>query len=268
MARAVFFCYTTPYMETMLPEPKRWYARWWGLLLLVAGSLCLLFFGLVLVITVRYWWQLKHGEQPAFIQEHYSRFTQIGAKGSSKKMIDRAQLETADDPFLGRPGAPIVIVEFIDFKCPNSKIAAPIMKQVIQKYGYAVKYIVRDFPPESVRPGSTKLSELVGCASQQSRFWEMHDLLFLEQSNLPETLTDRHLEVIALQAGVDLSELKVCLADEAVVREVKQDYLDGAQFGIAGTPTFFVNGERVEGVVPFETWQSYLDQVIAKSSAK
>lgn len=250
--------------EYSLIPPKHWFQRWWGRLVIVVGSVFCLFLLSIVGITARYWWQIRHGIQPAVVAEWQNQFTAF-LPAHQSGVLDRALIERVDEPFLGRPGAPVTIVEFVDFKCPNSRIAAPVMKQVIAKYGSKVKFIFRNFPPDdSIHPGATDLARLGRCAYKQGRFWPMHDFLFGQFDVLPEKLTPSDMQSVAEQTTLDYETLKKCLADPATDQAISRDYIDGVGYGIAGTPTFFINGQKVEGAIPFATWQQYLDKVVSK----
>src|SRR3989338_6663483 len=239
---------------------SRWNPPWGGITLVGFGGLLGALAIVVAVTTIIYWWQIKHGKLSSLQERFGNGFTASGKSGGATK-IDRAKLETLDDPFLGRPGAPIVIVEFIDFKCPNCKAAAPIIHQVADRYGSKVKIVVRDFPAESLHPGATYLSELAYCAGQQKHFWQMHDVLYDNQDTLPEVLAPEDIQALADRAGVDAAALSLCAKSAEAIRKVKNNYFAGLSFGVRGTPTFFINGQKVEGVVPFEEWEKYLDKV-------
>lgn len=243
-------------------EQRPWYGHWWGKILigLMVFSLVILF--VFIAITLMFWWQIKHGQKPDLgvpPAGSFSFMASFAASGAAH--IDRSRLETADDPSLGRTGAPITVVEFIDLKCPNSRAAAPIMDKVIARYGAKVHLIIRDFPVESTHPGATELSELAYCADQQHRFWPMYQVLFSEQDTLSAALDDTALSRLADRSGTDFATLKTCLATAAPLQEIRADYLTGISAGVRGTPTFFINGQKVEGVIPFETWEKYLEKV-------
>src|SRR3989338_5141937 len=178
-------------------NPRRWYTRVWGKVIIILGFFVALFFGMVLFTTIRYWCQLRNGLKPAFIQERYSQYTALKTSVAAAKLVDRRQLETSDDPFLGRINAPVVIVAFWDYKCPNCRQAAPILKRVAERYGYGVKVIIRDFPPETLHPGATFLAQVAECAGRQGRYWQMYDVLFSQQDFLPEVLSATDLEQLA-----------------------------------------------------------------------
>ncbi len=247
-------------MAFVLPKPTRWFQTWWGVVLLGLGTLVIFFIAIIAVMTVRFWWALKHGQTvTAPVALSGTGFTDTAAAGApDQNQVDRAAVEAGSNPILGTIAAPVTIVEFFDYKCPYSKQAAPIVQQLAADDPSKVKIIVRDFPAESIHPGTTDLARVAYCAKQQGKYWQMNQLLFAEQDTLSNPLSDSDLASLASRAGVDLTALQNCLADPAALAAVTKDYLAGIQAGVRGTPTFFVNGQKVEGVIPLSLWQGYL----------
>ncbi len=251
-------------MEEFIVRSRPWYRRWWGVVLLVLAVLVTTAVFLFILITWRFWRQIKTGQAiqlPGYLGGGFSSVqggsaTPSGAVSAS----DRAILENPASPFLGNAGAPVVIVEFTDFKCPNCKAAAPIIKQVLQKYPTKVKYILRHFPVETTHPGASELSQLFYCAGKQGKQWPLYDWIFANQDTIPEHLDAAGRAAIAAANDLNDDTVQECLATPAPLTAVNRDYVDGARFNVRGTPTFFVNGERVEGVVPFSAWDSFLQR--------
>lgn len=248
-------------MENSVPV-RQWYKRWWGISILVFLAIIGLFIVLLTVTTYRYWREIKNGNGARLAEQVFSGFTP--AEGTTATVFgavskpNRSDLERSDAPYLGNPRAPIVIVEFLDFKCPNCNTEAPIIRQVIQKYGSKIKFIVRNFPVESTHPGASGFAEIGWCSQQQGRFWPVLDYFFNNQATLPEVLGTSDLAALAGATQIDLKSLETCLNGSSATTAVNRDYVDGAKFGVRGTPTFFINGEKVEGVVPFAVWESFL----------
>ncbi len=232
----------------------RWYQTWWGVVLI----------GLIVVIVVivlgigsiigYYTWKIKRGEGDEILNKLNSAVGPANAGMSNA----RKELETDDDPALGNPKAEIVIVEFIDFKCPNSKTEDQIIKKVAQKYWSKVKVITRDFPAESIYPGSSELALLASCAQNQGKYWALHDIFFANRDVLSSKLSETDAKNLLGQAGVDFEQVKKCLAGNQVKTEINRDYATGFKYGVRGTPTFFINGQKVEGVITFEDWEKFL----------
>ena len=236
----------------------RWYQKWWGVVLIsifVVLSVLLVYFA---VITGQYYFKIKQGQGAILQKQFYGGFNQSinGAINTTK--IKRKEIETNDDPFLGNPGAKLVIVEFVDFKCPNCKKSAITLKKIMDSYSSKVKLILRDFPAESLHPGSNQIAELAFCARQQGRFWDMHDAIFAVQGSLPANLGSSAIKSLSDEAGTDFTKLKDCFNKGLGKAEINKDYTDGIKFGVKGTPTFFVNGQKVEGSVPYSSWEKVI----------
>lgn len=247
-----------------MDEPKlkreRWYQKWWGVVVIAIASAIVIVGIIFLSITIKYWWQIKHGNGEVLFNK-YGGFTHTINRPFVTDAIDRKTLESVTAHLLGNPNASTVMVEFLDFKCPNSKAAYPVIRRVAQKYGQKVKILIRHFPTESIHPGATQLAEISHCAYEQGNFWGMADTLFNEQDNLPANLTNEDITSLADRAGLNNNQLQECLRSGRAKTAVNRDYMDGFKFGVAGTPTFFVNGIKVEGAVPYEAWRKYFENV-------
>lgn len=237
----------------------RWYQTSLGIALLGLGGLALLATVVFGIITIKYWWQIERGQGNLLQQQVYNGFDR-SVKDNREEKIDRAVLETGDFPFLGNPNASTTIVVFGDFRCPNTKNAMPIIKQLAGTYGYKVKVIFRNFPGESIHPGATRLAYVGVCAYDQGKYWNVSDYLFAKKDDLPVYLLSKDMAALAGETGLDLGKLNQCLDSSAASIKVNRDYADGYRFGVGGTPTFFINGQKVEGVVPWKAWEGFVKQ--------
>ncbi len=249
-------------MEEMLPTVAPWYRRWWGILLILVAvgiSTAVFLFGLV---TWRFWREIKSGQGAQLSQQLFGNFTATGQQQAGGKGIlspeERAIVEKTNSPMLGNSEAPLTIVEFVDFKCPNCKAAAPDIRRILAKYPTKIKFIMRHFPVESTHPGATELGQIAYCAGKQGKFWQLYDWLLAKQDSLPDYLDPVGRAEISGANGLDDDALQACLSTPAALTAVNKDYVDGSRFGVRGTPTWFVNGERVEGAVPFAIWDQFL----------
>ena len=216
---------------------RPWFRRWWFISILV---LIVLWFGLPFIIT------------PLVEKYEVGRVLQNTETPLSK--VGLSLLETTDDPFIGYTDAPVVIVEFLDYQCPFCKQAVPIMKQVLSTYPDTVKLIIRDFPIDSVHPEAISAAVAANCAQAQGNFWEYHDALYDQQDELGENL----YQSLARQFNLDLTKFDSCSKSLAVRKEIGDDYDAGIKAGVGGTPTFFVNGQKVEGPLPIDLWKQII----------
>lgn len=142
-------------------------------------------------------------------------------------------------PSKGDKNAKVTLIEFTDFQCPfcsrHLSQTAPQIEQEYIKTG-KVKYVLRDFPIQSIHPQAFKAAEAAHCASDQGKYWEMHGKLFGNQRALnPKDLND-HAESLGLEA----SKFQKCLDSGKYAARIRKDLEDGQKAGVTGTPSFFL----------------------------
>jgi len=132
-----------------------------------------------------------------------------------------------------------------------------------------VKYVVMDFPLESIHPKALKASEAANCAGDQGKYWEMHEILFANNKALsPEDLT-KHAEAV----GLDMPKFQECLDSGKQAAEIRKDMAEGSTAGVRGTPTSFLgltgpDGSKIKvtkivrGAVPYSTFKETIDSLI------
>lgn len=169
---------------------------------------------------------------------------------------------TTDDPSMGPVDAPIEIVEFADFGCPFSSRSSSVLRRLALEYGDSVHYVYRDFPVTELHPDAFLASEAGACAHAQGKFWAFHDRVYVQQADLR---TERLVQ-FAGEAGLNVDAFTRCLSSHAYADEVEQDYQDGLKAGVQGTPTFFINGNRVPGSIPEEVLRSLFERILTKES--
>ncbi len=159
-----------------------------------------------------------------------------------------------DDPALGPGNAPVVIVEFSDFRCPYCKrFRDETLPALLEQYGDQIRFVYRDFPVV----GGEADAEAAECADEQGKFWPYHDALF-ENFRAQSTVDD--YVALAENLGLDTGAFRQCLDSGAMRQEIIGDVTDAQDYGITGTPTFFINGVRVIGAQPLSVFQSVIDQ--------
>ena len=166
-------------------------------------------------------------------------------------------IATNDDPYAGGKDARIVIVEFSDFQCPYCTQAFPTVREIISTYGDQIKFIYRDFVNSKIHPQAQKSAEAGECASEQDKFWEMHDKMFINTD-----LTVSSLKQYATEVGMNMDQFNECIDSDRYYEEVQQDFASGIVSGVDGTPTFFINGAKFEGAINVDNFKSIIDQLI------
>lgn len=152
------------------------------------------------------------------------------------------------DHSIGRADAPITLLEYGDFECDSCLRAYPIVKRIREHFGDDLRFVWRNFPIVETHPHAERAAEVAESAAAQGKFWQMHDTLFERQ---PE-FEDPQLKMYAKEVGLDLEKVDKDLAERTYLQHIRQDYQTGLDSGVAGTPTFFINGQRHEGFFRYE----------------
>ena len=161
----------------------------------------------------------------------------------SHRVFDLDVPPQAADHALGADHAPVTVVEYGDFECPNCKQAAPALKLLLERFAGRLRLIFRHFPLEEVHPHALGAAEAAECAAGQGRFWEMHDLLFANQEHLKLSSLQGYAERLRL----DMARYSAEMHDHVYLQRIRE-HMDGAhRSGVRGTPAFFVNG-RIQDV--------------------
>ena len=138
---------------------------------------------------------------------------------------------------LGPARAPVTVVEYGDFECPNCKQAAPAVKLLLARFGGRVRLVWRQFPLEEVHPHALQAALASEAAAGQGKFWPMHDMLFDNQRHLKPA----QLRGYAGRLELDMVRYDADMGDTVYLQRVREDIEGGAASGVRATPTFFVN---------------------------
>lgn len=223
-----------------------------------------LFVGLVLTLVFLFIWrvwtyydQISKGGAVALPQFN-GQFTAAGGSSGPAALAD---LATADDPSIGPADAKLVVVEFLDYQCPFCNQASSIFREAAAAYGDRARFLVRDFPVPELHADAVAAAEAAGCAQAQGKFWPMHDRLFALKGVMARADLDR----AARQSGADMKIFAACMDLHARVDEIQEDVIAGAAAGVRGTPTFFFNGQPVEGAIPREAFEALIKRFLDAS---
>lgn len=251
--------------EQPLKKKKPFYKRWWFVAYIVIFVVSL---AVLAVFTQRSADILDKvfsgnifGEVGS--SEKFTALPQGAGGASSAQGADSLLLAADDDPTLGNPDAPLVIVEFADFQCPFCRESFPILRELLIKHPDDVYLIYKDFPIEQIHPLAFPAAQAGQCALEQDLFWSLHDKIYINQDRLSQDL----LFQLARESGMDMSAFAQCMQEERYAQEVADDFQAGLDLGVSGTPTFFVNGRKIAGVVPREAWERIVEFFVSAKEA-
>lgn len=170
----------------------------------------------------------------------------------------RINVPVAGNPALGPETAAVTIIEFSDFECPFcQRWVKETWPQIQQAYPGQIRLVYRDFPLNG-HPNAQSAAEAANCANEQGKFWPYHDKLLSSKALGQQTYLG-----YANELKLDMTKFQECLASRRYQAEVEADFQYGANLGINGTPTFFINGIPLVGAQPFSSFKKIIDQELA-----
>ena len=167
----------------------------------------------------------------------------------------RASVALDQDPELGRAQNAIHVVEFSDFLCPVCQRASKLNHIMLTTHRDDVPFVFKNFPLDlecnpaigrMVHPGACAIAAAAECAHRQGRFWPLHDRIF-EQGR---TYNPAQLRDDAAKTGLDVTQFDACMGSGEGMEAVRRDVAEGQRLGVASTPTHFINGYRLTGIMP------------------
>ena len=147
------------------------------------------------------------------------------------------------DHVLGPATASLTLLEYGDYECPYCGAAHPVIKELLRNLEGELRFAFRHFPLTQAHPHAGQAAEAAEAAGAQGRFWEMHDLLFANQTRL----RFQDLLVFAQTLALDLERFVADLREHTFAPRMREDFMSGLRSGVNGTPTFFVDGVRHNG---------------------
>lgn len=180
------------------------------------------------------------GKDAAFIRADLKRI----AEEPPPVLDEPVTISTVGDPVLGPSNARMTIVEFSDFQCPYCSKAVGEMREVLRQFPKDVKVVFKQFPLESHSDAEFG-AEAALAAHAQGKFWEMHDRLF---AAFPKPLTRTLILSFARQMNLNIPKFTADLDSHKYKGNVMSEEQEGEVAGVSGTPTFFFNGKKYNGV--------------------
>jgi protein-disulfide isomerase len=160
----------------------------------------------------------------------------------------------------GNPDATVTLVEYSDFQCPACAQFVPVVDAMLMDYGDQVRFEYKHYPLIQIHANAEAAARAAEAAGQQGKFFEYHDVLFANQREwsaaaIPGAFFVRYAE----QLGLDTDQFNRHQRSSILQQNVREHLNEARGLGLTGTPTFFLNGERMN----FQTYQDFHDQIKA-----
>ncbi len=164
---------------------------------------------------------------------------------------------------LGNPDAEVTLVEYSDLQCPACASFQPVVDEVVEVYGDRIRFEYRHFPLP-IHPYANDAALAAEAAAQQGEFFAYANLLFSNQSQWSNSSNPQgFFESYAEELNLDIDEFKRHQDSSILKDKVRSDTNEGRELGVNATPTFFLNGEKMN----IETYEDFIMQVAAAVGA-
>jgi protein-disulfide isomerase len=212
---------------------------------------------IVFAILVAYYFiQYQAGRLTTIEREIYAgRQSTIGTTSPPPSQIiqNPTSLIRPHNPTLGEANAPLTIIMFIDFECPFCQDDYETMNALRATYGEAARFVFKHFPVEQIHPHARAAAIAASCANEEGAFWSYYDRLFTTKD-----LSEEGLVASAKAVNIYNSQFIACRASTKPATDIEVDMNDAYSIDIKGTPTYIVNGIRVDGNIPLSSWQNLI----------
>lgn len=183
--------------------------------------------------------------------------------------ISESPLDVAEDDWvIGNENAAVTLVEYLDFECPSCAAYHPIIKEFEKEFGDDLRIVTRYYPLPSHKNGM-EAALAAEAAGRQGKFWEMQEILFASQKEWgAKQSADADLFLpYAEKLGLDMDRFNSDREDDATRTRVLRNKAEGDVLKITGTPSFFLNGEKLQNPRTVEDFKTLIRAEILKSSA-
>ncbi len=179
--------------------------------------------------------------------------------GTSKG--DSALLVREDSNKIATGSGNVVLVEFSDFQCPACGAYHPIIKKIIEEFQADLTFVYRNYPLVSIHENALLAARAAEAAGKQGKYWEMSDMLFINQKDWSTAKNAREIfsgygRTLGITIDMDAADVK---------DKIQRDIADGNALGIAGTPTFYVNGEKIQNPANLAAFEAVIKAALEKA---
>lgn len=158
----------------------------------------------------------------------------------------------------GNPDASVTLTEYADLQCPACGQFYPIIKEVVDQYGDDLRFEFKHFPLVQIHSFAVPAAKAAEAAGQQGKFFEMHDKLFENQTAWSQSSNPQpYFEKYAEELELDMDLFKRHMKASVIQDRIESEFNEARQKGLTGTPTFFLNGERME----FDSFEEFIGAI-------
>jgi protein-disulfide isomerase len=171
------------------------------------------------------------------------------------------------DHFIGAENSKVILIEYSDFQCPACASYEPLLKKLIKEFNGKFTFVYRNFPLNAIHQNAELAVRAAEAAALQGKFWQMHDLLLQNQKEWAEQNNAKDVFLsYAKIIDLNISEFETDLDSKEIREKVEEDYKNAIRLKLNATPTFFLNGKRIQNPRNYDEFRNVLERAIASNS--
>ncbi len=239
-----------------------------------AGRAFLIFLAIIGLIAASfgtlvayYLWHYNQGTFATVEKKLYegrqSTLTGAAQQPKNPTIADPTKLIRAHNPTIGETDAPITVIMFIDFECPFCQADYASMQKIRDQYAGVARFVFKHFPVEAIHPNARTAAMAAACAAEEGKFWPYYDHLFQNKN-----LSEHGLATAATALNIKTPRFDSCRSTYRTAKFIEEDVNDAYAIGIRGTPTYIVNGTRIDGSIPESEWQRIMVEALKTPATK
>ncbi len=191
---------------------------------------------------------------------------------SGGEPISPSDIDMEGEPTLGDEDAPVTVIEYGDFQCPVCQnFESQVFHQLKSEYidSGQVKFVWKDFPLTQIHDWAQIAASTQECVYQQDEdaFWAVKEKIFANQGDLTVSNAQSQIVSWAEEEGVAESDVEACMANENPINEVQSDLGEGQSLGVQGTPTVFIEGQRLRGLNSYGQYSQIIESELARQDS-
>ena len=198
----------------------------------------------------------RYNLEQAFNNRLKTKYKPMISYKTPDPLVQRISVD--DDPAIGPADAPVTIVMFSDFQCPACSATHPVLKKAIEMFPGKVRFVVRDYPLESIHENAFAAARAASAANAQGKFFEYAEILYTHQ----DALDNASLSKYAADLGLNVKQFELDFNAEKTAAEIRKDQADGDAYIVSSTPTIFVNGIRVRAL-SLDSFKAAIERALA-----
>lgn len=258
----LFSCYHTPMFRSSFSGRKFPHSRGARIVIIILAIIIIIPMVIMGVLIASYYVKIQNGSAISPKQELLKQSIARTVANASVAQEDLEKLVPSEGlfPVLGSDDAPVTVVAFIDYRCPYTRDSMPAIRTVMENMGDRARLIIRDFPIPQLYPESRDVAHAARCVLDQGQkaYWRYQELLFAEQ-DAPSAET---LRALVSKANLNVARFNDCMSARMYDVAIDTDVTLGERVGVAGTPTFFVNGAKFDGSVDEELFTKLVNHFL------